>query len=163
MSLIDDLRWYDPVILPKYPHLSPDDSRIWGTFLQINSESINKIAYDIPVGKGRLPSPNSEANQIKNWRYLSSFKIDVLAATNFGYWLFECKHEANPESVGQIIVYSYYLKDQFHIESRIRKTILCDTVHPDLYGPCNQLDIEIFDIGRLYYIPRTPRLSVLDH
>ena len=153
MSLIDILRWYDPVKLPKYPHLSFVDSRLWGTFLNSGPQGIEKVAYDVIVGKGRLASPNSTPNQKKNWQYLTSLKIDVLARTKLGYWIFECKHEANCESLGQILTYSFFLTTQFKISDLIRKTILCDKCHPDMISPCHHYGVDILEIGSLQQFP----------
>jgi len=43
-------------VFPRYPHMGPEESRIWHKFLATTSLRFIKIEYDVRVGPGYMPT-----------------------------------------------------------------------------------------------------------
>jgi len=144
MALISSLRWYEPVVQSKYPHFPYLHKILWDYYLNSKPPDLLRIAYDVPVGSGREVPPVTNQDLINDWKYLTSFKIDALAEMVDGYKIFEIKTQANPESVGQCLIYQSLLSTMLQPGTRIEIAIICNSSHPDMIKACSIYGIEIY-------------------
>ena len=75
--------------MARFPHLLPNEERIWERFLQIYGDQFQNYRYDVRVGKGQDPGPRYEWK----WRQLAIMltqkRIDVVAERDGEIWIFE--------------------------------------------------------------------------
>jgi len=150
MDVINNLRWYEPIIYSKYPHFPVFHKVLWDYYLNSKPPDLLRIAYDVCVGQGREVPPVTNQDLINDWKYLTSFKIDALAELSDGYRIYEIKTHANPESVGQLIIYKSLLSCMLQPGTHIEMSIICDSSHPDMIRACENHGIEIFICNILF-------------
>lgn len=152
MEALSRLRWYQPIVQSKYPHFPVFHKILWDYFLSSKPPDILRIAYDVCVGSGREVPPVTNTDLINDWKYLTSYKIDALAELADGYRIYEIKPQANPESVGQLLIYKSLLSPMLQPGTSIEMVIVCDSAHPDMIRACSNHGIEIFVCDILFQI-----------
>ena len=103
-------RWFPPNQLPRYPHLSVDDSMIIDTFLISPPINLSQICYDVPIGEGRPSLESMPENLVSNWKYLTSLKIDAIFDFLTYYIVVEIKPELDLKTIGQVLTYEFLLR-----------------------------------------------------
>lgn len=109
-----------------YPHMKPNDIRIWEKYVRANPGQFISCDYDIPVG----PTPDwlddqADAVGMKQG-ILYRKKIDVVAYAPDYIALIEVKPRAGSSALGQILGYVLMYKDDFKPTSRIVPMVVTD-------------------------------------
>lgn len=121
-----------PIVMPHYPHMLPEDRRIWTIFLEAQVVKISEVWYDVHVGQGvRLPEGASEMEQrIRDG--ITRKRIDVVCHVGDKYWVVEVKPRANMYALGQILTYVRLFSVEYAMVDEVVPVIVCDEVDDDL-------------------------------
>jgi hypothetical protein len=146
-------RRYPPEQLQKYPHYLERDHQLWDLFIYINPDSLEWVYYDVTVGGGRLPDEYPYKSILKNWKYLSSLKIDSVGEIGSIIHIYEVKNSASLSGIGQLLSYKILFPEDFRNGREIKLTLLCNEIHPDIYISCTKLNIRVltpYDLEKIY-------------
>jgi hypothetical protein len=140
---LTDLRWWDPVKLSKYPHLSVRDSDSANMYFELNSLGFDKVSYDVPVGGGKEVLPDTPDNLKRDWHYLSSLKIDMLGKSKNSLSIVEFKGFGDSGAIGQLLIYQKLFHDKFASSSLTDLYVICQFSNPDIIKAANALGVRI--------------------
>lgn len=146
-------RKYKPVQMEHYPHYLQRDYLVWDLFIYINPDNIEWVYYDVTVGGGRPPDEYPYGELLKNWKYLTSLKIDAVGETNNQLFIYEVKNRASLSGIGQLLAYKILFPEDFRNYRPIILTMVCNEIHPDIYIACMELGIRVFtpyDLEKIY-------------
>jgi hypothetical protein len=155
LNSLSDLRWWAPVKLKKYPHLSMKDSDSADMYFKLNSLHFEKVSYDITVGGGRESLPDTPANLVRDWDYLSSLKIDMIGLIKSSITIVEFKGFGDSSAVGQLLIYQKLFHDKFASSSLTDLCVICQFSHPDIIKAANALGVNFLLVG-----PGSPTQSI---
>lgn len=121
-----------PIVMPHYPHLLPEDRRIWTVFLESEVVEISEVWYDVHVGQGvPLPAGASALEQrIRDG--ITRKRIDAICHVGDKYWVVEIKPRANMYALGQILTYVRLFSSEYAMVDEVVPVIICDEVDQDL-------------------------------
>lgn len=137
------INWLDYGKRFKYPHLAPNDVRIWERFIDDNPNWANLVAYDVRVGNGQDPGDKHEENIRKMAIKLTQYRIDVLAQKNGSHSIVEVKQDPGSGAVGQLLSYSSLLKSSHPALFPVKLVLICNRSTPDLQDVADQYSIQI--------------------
>jgi hypothetical protein len=133
-------------VLPKYPHMLPDEAAIWDRFLHSKHETFLSLSYDVHVGEGVIPPPGLP-DWINNVIAATSQKrIDVVAETKDSIWIIELKPRGGMSAVGQLLAYEVLYNIKFKPIKPLKKVMMCERMAPDLDIVYSSYGIEIIII-----------------
>jgi len=157
-------------ILPRYPHMGPQEAIIWHKFLAMNILDFIKIEYDVRVGTGYLPKwlemeyedkvrlyekglitrKELEVTEaiIKSVTSLTKLRIDAVGETKDAIWIFEVKPRAGRSALGQLESYYYWYVRQYRPRKPVRLACVCYEVDPNLEPIFRSKGIYIFKVPR---------------
>lgn len=141
--ILNNLRWWPPEKLSKYPHLSVADSEIANLYWKSNFFDFQRACYDITVGFGRSFDPNAPLNLQTDWRYLTSLKIDMLGLKENDIYIVEFKSYGDPKGIGQLLCYRKLFDDKFAPTNNTLMCLICNRTHPDIITVANFYNIKI--------------------
>jgi len=130
---LEALRWYSWEILNKYPHLSFAHASMMSDFIISHPQLFDRVAYDVIVGQGRDIPPIFEEYLKRDWKYLTSPKIDALASKSGYFCIIEITEEAGFKPCGQLLGYEYLFRQTYNISDPILKTVVCRRAIPDIF------------------------------
>lgn len=143
MSLLP-IRWYQPVILTKYPHIYGPDSDLMTTWIKNEGSKFKRIAYDIAVGGYREPPGKIDKALLSDWKYLASFKIDALAENDEVNFILEIKFKANFSALGQLLTYKRLWKKESDTKKVVKLGLVTSEINPTLKSIFEHYNIIIF-------------------
>ena len=133
--------------MPRFPHLLPNEEKIWERFLQIYGDQFQNYRYDVRVGRGVDPGPKYEWK----WRQLAIMltqkRIDVVAERDGEVWIFEVKPDAGLSAIGQVLSYRVLYKQHFREERPIRLAIVTTRVDDDIREVAEHYGIKVYELG----------------
>jgi len=156
--------------LIRYPHMGPEESKIWHKFLAITNLNFIRINYDVRVGPGYVPE--SLMNEylrkkelyekglisedelkiteaiIKSAQALTQLRIDAVGETDKNIWIFEVKPRAGRSALGQLESYYYWYIRQYRPRKPVRLGVVCYEVDPNLEPIFHSKNIAIFKVPR---------------
>jgi len=144
---LSKLRWFNSELLVKYPHLTKKEAILWGKYLSIHVKDFENIAYDVTVSDNASPFAFPGRSVIRNWAYLKSLKIDVLARSKYSYYIYEIKPLLDIKAIGQVQIYETLLKSLYYVDMNIRKVILTSFSNSVLESAAEALGIKILLIS----------------
>lgn len=101
--------------LAKYPHMKPEDIRVWERFVDQNPTRFDSCDYDVPCGTGAQHESDHPVEIVAGFTQLTQKKIDVVAwSVNFAT-VIEVGPIADMRKLGQALVYKH-LYEQDHPE-----------------------------------------------
>lgn len=138
-----------PIIQNNYPHMLVEDTIVWTKFLQSGKLNIEKVWYDIHVGKG-IDTSNIAESEIKAVaENIYKKRIDVIAQTNNALYVIEIKPYGNMVAYGQALVYSRMFKQEFEVDRIVVPAICCEIADGDIRDDCEQMGIVIFETSNI--------------
>jgi hypothetical protein len=132
-----------------YPHLLPEDAKLWNDYLEQFSPPHTTFMYDVAVGPGRDPGDSFDDPIRKMALQLSKRRIDVVGILPDGVEIFELTQSAGLKAAGQAIVYPHLLKVTWNLSVPVTTTIICRSCQDDIQPVLDTWDI------RLVVIPAT--------
>ena len=135
--------------MAKYPHLLPNEVRIWDKFLELMGKKWYRFEYDIRVGKGIDPGPTVP----EPWRSLAikltQKRIDAIGYAEDGIWIFEVKPDASLGALGQVLSYKYLYERDFKPELPVNLAIVTNRTFPDEKEIYRHYNVRYFEIGEI--------------
>ena len=129
--------------LAKYPHLRPEETKIWERFIKNNPNFFDEVMYDVRVGEGR-EYPESEMPQVKEaMEYLSKKRIDVVGFISDEIYVIEIKPKANLSAVGQALGLAELFREVTPLWKRVIPTIITDQILPDMEALCSKMGVRL--------------------
>ena len=157
-------------VFPRYPHLGPEEAKIWHRFLTITNLEFIRIDYDVRVGIGYIPKwleieyrkklemyeqglidrreLELVESTIKSIRSLTQLRIDVVAETKEHIWIFEVKPRAGRSALGQLESYYFWYLKQFRPSKPVRLGCVCYEVDVNLEPIFASRGIHIFKVPK---------------
>lgn len=135
----------------KYPHLLPEDARLWNDFQILNQPDHHTFMYDVAVGPGRDPGSEFPNNIRLMALQLSKRRLDVVGIKPEYVEIFELTQSAGLKAAGQAIVYPHMLRVTWQLSTPIVTTILCRECQDDISEVMKAFQIE------LIVVPTIPR------
>jgi len=154
----------------RYPHMGPEESRIWHKFLAMTSLRFINIEYDVRVGTGFIPKWLEEEYKtklelynkglisrkelelteatIKSVSALTKLRIDAVGETEREIWIFEVKPRAGRSALGQLESYYFWFIRQRRPTKPVRLACVCYEVDPNLEPIFASKGIRIFRVPR---------------
>ena len=103
---------FPAVKLFKYPHMFPLDIAIWERFIDYYGSFYDGFDYDVKIGTGSVPGPETPENYARMETILSKYRIDAVGHNKGTLEIIEVKPEASTVAIGQIITYvELYIRD----------------------------------------------------
>ncbi|MBA7494516.1 hypothetical protein ES702_05092 [subsurface metagenome] len=121
-----------PIVMPHYPHMLPEDRRIWTVFLESEVVEITEVWYDVHVGQGVLLPVGASALEQRIRDGITRKRIDVVCHVGDKYWVVEVKPRANMYALGQILTYVRLFSSEFAMVDEVVPVVICDEVDEDL-------------------------------
>lgn len=130
--------------LLKYPHLSPEDTKIWEKFIDSHPNFFDSVDYDVKVGKPRPYSGAPEDIYKKGMQELSKKRIDVVGYKNNRIFITEIHPSASFETLGQIIGKLSLYRKEFGNRRKTQGILITDKETPDIPELCKENHILYF-------------------
>lgn len=115
-----------------YPHMGPEDARLWHLFVKGHPDYWDTVAYDVAVGGGAefntVVSPTTGGDIGRLYRR----RIDVVAVNERGIWIVEVKPRASTSSLGQVKGYAKLFTKEFEPSLPVFPLIITDMLLPDM-------------------------------
>jgi len=116
---IKDLRWFPPIVLPKFPNLQGGETILATRFIRKNPLKLDKITYNIPLHNGPTAREGLPNKLKKNWDYLSGSKMDAMGLTKDILYIIEFKSLPNYSISGQLNFYKRKFAEKYSYTNRI--------------------------------------------
>lgn len=138
--------------VPKYPHMSDNESRIWDSFKRSGNLPAGPLYYDARVGNPIPAEPGAETwvSVVRN--VTSRKRIDAIVHAANGWWLFEVKVRAGLSAIGQAIGYELLFSVSIAGEEPVFVVIVCDRVSRDVDVICEHEGIGLY-VSKWYPTP----------
>lgn len=156
-------------IFPRYPHMGPEESKIWHKFLATADLNFVRINYDVRVGVGVIPKSLEEEYlrrkelyekglidyrslreieaQIESVKALTQLRIDVVAETADKIYIIEVKPRAGRSALGQLESYYFWYLQQYRPTKPVSLAVVCYEVDRNLEPIFFSKGIVIFKVA----------------
>ena len=130
----------------KPPHMLDRDIPVWYRFLEKFGDPFTALYYDVLLG-GPFLTPEEKKDPLKrDWQYLLSKRMDVLAELRDEIWIIEVVHVCGMRSLGQVQTYhALWLQDP-KIDKPPVKVLVTETIDEDLLSSAGVQGISVFII-----------------
>ena len=130
-----------------YPHLLPDDIKIWERFIELFGDTFINFDYDVRVGDGRDPGENVPDNIRKMALDLSQRRIDVVAYSTTTIFCVEVTVSAGLKAIGQLEAYPILYNKKFAPAQRVVPLLVAQTIQSDMITVLNEKGIDYVEIS----------------
>jgi len=130
----------------KYPHMRPEDVRIWERFLDAHSPLNAVVAYDVHVGS-TPPLPDDAPEYLK--KHVAAVypkKIDAVMYFPTQTLVTEIKPFAGLTALGQALGYRHLFINDYPFAPQPVAAIITDTAQPDVPSLCRKLGIVLIEV-----------------
>lgn len=134
------------IVMPHYPHMLAEDVDVWTSFLLRTQMTIERVWYDVKVGKAVESEGESNSLKQRIADGITRKRIDVVALVDIGYLVIEVKPVANMTALGQVMTYTTLFRREYEVRQAIYATIICRTADEDLTTICEQGGIILIQI-----------------
>ena len=117
--------------MAKYPHMLPNELRIWDRFIQVMGDRWERFEYDVHVGEGVDPGPGYPEKWRKLAIMLTQKRIDAVGYAEDGIWIFEVKPDAGLSALGQLLGYKVLFERDRKPSEPIHLAVVTNRVFPD--------------------------------
>lgn len=140
-------RAFSPDPLSRYPHMLFEDAGTWTRFLTANKGSLEKVWYDVHVGKAVVPEEGSPGFLQAVADGVTRKRIDVVALQAGRLLVIEVKPFCSMVALGQAVVYRELFEKEYGSDPRSLGCIVCDQVDEDVAPIAVQLGIKVLSTG----------------
>jgi len=122
----------------------PRDVPVWYRFLEKYGDPFIRLYYDVLLGGPFLTEEEKKDPLKRDWRYLLSKRMDVLAELSREIWIIEVVHVCGMRSLGQVQTYhALWLQDP-KIDKPPVKILVAETIDEDLLSSAGLQGISVF-------------------
>lgn len=136
-----------PALLGGYPNMQRRDAQIWEAFLRTVPVGLAAVAYNVALGGVAPNDPTASEAMLRGFAYSTASKPDVVCDFGAVWWICEVKPSATLGAVGQALGYTLMAEREALTDLPMLPTIITDSAAPDLIWVCEQLDINLVQIG----------------
>jgi len=131
-----------------YPHLLPEDIKVWEAFLDKHRGQFGRFDYDVRVGQGRDPGEIFSPEIRQMGVDLSQRRIDAVGYGASEIWIIEITTSAGLKAVGQLLSYPVLYYDRFHPGLPLKPFLCCSSLQSDILPILvkHNIDYELFAI-----------------
>ena len=115
-----------------YPHMLPDEARIWTKFLQTTHLDFIRIDYDVHLGQGMPPLPGEPEFIIHLKSAVTRKRVDAVAETADDIWIFEVKPRIGMSAFGQLVNYFELYQAEYHPAKGVMLAAIGESQAPDI-------------------------------
>ena len=115
----------------RFPHILPQDAKVWTKFLHGNPDFCDYYDYDIRVGKGIDPGNIVEEKFRRMSIHLSQRRIDIVGYRNDCIFIIELTQKAGIKALGQLSAYPNLYKDTFKPTLKLKPLLICSGFKAD--------------------------------
>jgi len=138
------LRSYEGCGHGRYPHLGPDDRKVWESFLDAGVLDFRKAYYDVRLGGRSADACLDAVWQRKLYEMLSCKRVDVVLEGGFGWLVCEVKPIGSMSGLGQALTYTDLFKAEFLPSGLTAGAVLCRDVDADILPVCRRLLVQVW-------------------
>lgn len=121
-----------PMVQSFYPHMMAGDIAVWSEFLKDPPVKIERVWYDVRVGKPVSTPEGATDTEKKIAAGLTRKRIDVVAETPSAYWVIEVKPFASFVALGQVLAYSRMFAVEYVTDREVLPVCVCSEPDPDV-------------------------------
>lgn len=130
--------------LQKFPHLLPEEVKIWRRFLNLHKQNYLSFAYDVRVGEGHPTGDETQEKYIDMWGALTPKRIDAVGFYEDGITIFEIRPNADISMLGKLLGYKTLYLESFVDVPKITLAVVTDRLSPDDAFVLSKYSIQIF-------------------
>lgn len=124
-----------------------EDAATWTRFLEANGPSLEKVWYDVHVGKAVVPAEGSPGFLQAVADGVTRKRIDVIAKQGPRLLVIEVKPFCSMNALGQAVVYQRLFVLEHGAVPPSIGCIVCDQVDEDVRPIAGQLGIKVLSTG----------------
>lgn len=116
----------------QFPHLLQEDQQLWIRFLEANPTMHKQYDYDVRVGTGRDPGPETDSNVRLDAVMLSQRRIDAVGLNPDAITIVEISLNAGFTQIGELIAYPVLYRQTFKPTLPLRRLLVAETLQTDI-------------------------------
>jgi len=116
----------------KYPHMLPDENRLFRAWLQGYEEQFDSFEFDVHVGKGVPIPPALTPPYARMIPALTQKRIDVIAKTKEDIWILDVTPRASLRHLGQLLAYKQLYTEDYKPALPIQLGVITEYADPDV-------------------------------
>lgn len=118
--------------LSKYPHMKPEDVKVWDRLIASTPGFFETVDYDVAVGQGAPQNPDLPPEIQADGKILTQKKVDAVGYLGQNVYVVEVKPIADMRALGQILTYTaLFTADHPELEN-VFPMIVCGSVEREL-------------------------------
>jgi len=129
--------------MPKYPHMSPVEEKLWDRYLRWSPHEFLRLTYDLHLGDHAPLDPVWPEWLVRLVLATSRLRVDVIGETVDAIYIFEIKDRAGMGALGQLMTYEALYREEHKPTKPIKKVIITDRTRSDMAVLFPQFDIEV--------------------
>lgn len=127
----------------KYPHMVPEEVRIWKRFLKRYATRFTGFRYDVHVGEGVGRQPGLPTKYQNMAIRLSQKRIDVVGFRGALTYIIEIKDRAGMSAIGQLVAYKKLYENKYGKGKVTGLIIVATSADEDLKRVIPELRIQL--------------------
>jgi hypothetical protein len=127
-----DTTFYPPEFKGPYPHMFPEDIKIWERFLEKYGTLYNGFYYDVTVGQPVEVSSHMPENYKKSAEILSKLRIDAVGDRDESLDIIEVKPIGNMAALGQLLTYRQHYLSDYEPSKPVRMVLVASNINPNV-------------------------------
>lgn len=129
--------------MPKYPHMSPTEEKLWDRYLRWSPHEFLRLAYDLHLGDHAPLDPTWPEWLVRLVKATSRKRVDVIGETADVVYIFEVKDRADMSALGQLLVYEALYIEEYRPTKPIKKVVITDRLGYSMARVFPEFDIEV--------------------
>ena len=127
----------------RYPHMSPEDTAVWESYLVGNRPDLGSVSYDLTLGDGARLYPGDDENHASHWARLVRKRVDAVVTYDDSVWVVEVKPIAGMSALGQVLSYSHLFEAEYGSELLVIPVIVAHFLDWDLVPLFEDLGVSV--------------------
>lgn len=129
--------------MPKYPHMSPGEEKLWERYLAWCPYAFSALTYDLHLGDSAPLDPTWQPWLVNLVLATSRKRVDVIGETDKEIIIYEVKERAGMNALGQLLCYEALYREEYHPTKPIRKAVITDRLPPNMEVLFPQFNVEV--------------------
>jgi len=129
--------------MPRYPHMSPGEEKLWDRYLAWTPYTFLKLTYDLHLGDSAPLDPTWEPWLVNLVLATSRKRVDVIGETSSEVIIFEVKERAGMSALGQLLCYEALYREEYKPTKPIKKAVITDRLPPNMDILFPQFNVEV--------------------
>lgn len=135
------------------PHVSQNDLVLWEQFRRLFAQDFRRFFFDVALGTGQEPAPNTPVGVAAAWRRLTRFRADVVADTAERWTIIELRPNAGPGAIGALQTYTTLWTQEPPDTRPVDALLVTDTCTEDIKAVASLAGIDLRCLNELRQLP----------